>query len=151
MRIGFGQNRTFLAGVRGVTTGLSNAIPVVVDSSGQFGTISSSGRYKFDVETMENASSAVLRLRPVTFRYKSYGPGSAVQYGLIAEEVAEVAPELVVFDSLGRPETVMYHFLAPMLLNEVQKQHAVIESQRHQIAELHARMERIEALLGRRE
>lgn len=140
-RIGQTQTRAFVAGVRGVTTGVPNAIPVVVDSNGQLGTISSSGRYKFDVRDMDD-TSPLLRLRPVTFRYNTYGPDSPLQYGLIAEEVAKVAPELVVFNGAGEPETVMYQFLTPMLLNEVQKQQRTID-------DLQSRLDRLEALIAR--
>jgi hypothetical protein len=141
-RIGQSQTRAFVAGIRGVTTGVPNGIPVVVDSNGQLGTISSSGRYKFDIHDMDD-TSALLRLRPVTFRYNAYGPDSPLQYGLIAEEVAKVAPDLVVFNAAGEPETVMYPFLTPMLLNEVQKQRRTID-------DLQSRLERLEAILARR-
>jgi predicted RNase H-like nuclease (RuvC/YqgF family) len=70
-----------------------------------------------------------MRLRPVTFRYRTHGENAPLQYGLIAEEVAEVYPGLVARNKDGEVETVMYQFLAPMLLNEVQKQHGRIEEQ----------------------
>src|SRR3989449_10786527 len=69
-------------------------------------------------------------LRPVTFRCLAHGNNAPVQYGLIAEEVAEVYPEMVARNKDGEVETVMYQFLAPMLLNELQKQHRTIEQQR---------------------
>jgi hypothetical protein len=128
MRIGNGnQTRAFITGIRGVTTGAQDAVPVYIDSNSQLGTASSSRRYKFDIEDAADATVGLMRLRPVTFRYLAYGPGSRLQYGLIAEEVAEVYPELVVRNEQGEPETVMYQFLAPMLLSEVQKQNAAID------------------------
>jgi Chaperone of endosialidase len=128
--------RFFAAGVRGVTTGIANAIPVLIDSKGQLGTASSSQRVKQDVASMAAASEVVMKLRPVTFRYKLHGADSPIQYGLIAEEVADVAPGLVVRSADGEVETVMYQHLTPMLLNEYQKQQRVIEAQQTRIAEL---------------
>jgi hypothetical protein len=118
------QTKTVIAGIRGTTTGMADAIPVLIDSDGQVGTVSSSRRYKEDIAEMAGASNSVLRLRPVTFRYKkAFTDGSKpIQYGLIAEEVAEVFPDLVVYNGDGEPETVKYHLLATMLVNELQKQ-----------------------------
>jgi hypothetical protein len=123
IRIGGSQTRTFLAGVRGITTGTANAIPVVVDSAGQLGTISSSRRTKTDIADLGDAASRIHGLRPVSFRYKTaFTDGSSpVQYGLIAEEVEGVLPELVAYGADGEPETVMYHVLPTMLLAEVQR------------------------------
>ena len=140
IRIGTGGThiQTFLAGVRGVTTGLNDAVAVMIDSGGQLGTLSSSRRFKQDIEDMGSASLALIKLRPVTFRYKaSLDPTGSPQYGLIAEEVAEVFPDLVVYGKDGQPETVRYHFLVPLLINEVQKD-------RKAIADLTARLERLE-------
>jgi hypothetical protein len=98
-------------------------VPVLIDGNGQLGTVLSSIRFKEDVQDMAEASSGLLRLRPVTFRYKKpYADGSKpVDYGLIAEEVAEVYPDLVVKSADGQIQTVQYQKLTPMLLNEVQK------------------------------
>jgi hypothetical protein len=127
IRIGTGgvQTETHIAGIRGRTTGNNDAIPVLIDSSGQLGTVNSSRRFKEDVRDMGDSSSGLLRLRPVTFRYQQpYKDGSKpVDYGLIAEEVAEVYPDLVVTGADGQIETVQYHKLVPMLLNELKKQH----------------------------
>jgi hypothetical protein len=119
------QYRTFVSGVRGVITGAADAVNVVIDSNGQLGTISSSRRFKQDIAAMGEASSGLLRLRPVTFRYKQpYSDGSKpIDYGLIAEEVAESYPDLVVKGADGEVETVLYQKLTPMLLNELQKLH----------------------------
>src|SRR6266498_2818883 len=89
------QTRAFIAGIRGVTTANMNAIPVLIDSLGQLGTTSSSRRFKKEIKAMEQASEAILALKPVTFHYKSDATGTP-QFGLIAEEVAEVNPDLVV-------------------------------------------------------
>lgn len=158
IRIGdeFGNHtRAFLSGAFGVTTGVGDAIPVMIDSAGQLGTISSSRRYKEDIRDMGDASLRLHQLRPVTFRYsKAYADGSKpVQVGLIAEEVAETFPELVVVNSKGQPETVKYQDLTPLLLNEVQKErkrgdelHQALDTQRQLIAELLARIEALEAV-----
>jgi hypothetical protein len=98
---------------------------VVIDSSGQLGTVSSSIRYKEDIQPMTQASERLLQLRPVKFRYKKADASGEkpIQYGLIAEEVAEVYPELVVRDAAtGRIDGVRYEELAPMLLNEMKLQ-----------------------------
>ena len=132
-RIGEFQTRAFLAGVRGVTTGNADAVAVVIDSNGQLGTISSSRRYKEDISDMGSASDRLLQLHPVTFRYKdAYTDGERpLDYGLIAEEVAEVFPELVVFNKDDQPETVKYRLLSSLLLNELQKQNAELKHQYH--------------------
>ena len=117
------QTRFFASGVRGVTTGNNDAIPVLIDSNGQLGTTSSSRRYKEDIQDMGDASSDLMLLRPVTFRYqKPFADGSKpIQYGLIAEEVAEVYPDLVARSENGQIETVKYQVLDSMLLNELQE------------------------------
>jgi hypothetical protein len=139
MRIGTAgqQAYTYIAGIYGNTTSVNNAVEVVIDSNGNLGTTSSSRRYKEDIQDMADASSGLLRLRPVTFRYKKpYSDGSQpVQYGLIAEEVAEVYPDLVARSADGQIETVRYQVLGSMLLNELQKQNTTIAAQKEQIQE----------------
>ena len=95
----------------------------------------SSKRFKEDIRDMGQASTSLMQLRPVTFRYrKEYDAGDhRLQYGLIAEEVAEVYPELVVHDDTGRARAVIYQELNVMLLNELQKQHQVMQEQQEQI------------------
>jgi hypothetical protein len=138
---GSGVTRTFIAGINGVTTGRAGTA-VMIDSSGQLGTISSSRRYKEDVRNMADASERLLQLRPVTFRYKQTDAAGEhpVQYGLVAEEVAEVFPELVVLNEAGQPESVAYHLLPAMLLNEVQKEHQLIQQQAEQLAAQESRL-----------
>ena len=118
------QLQTYISGIYSKTTSdLSSAIQVLIDKNGNLGTIASSRRYKEDIHDMGGASDALLRLRPVTFRYKKPDSDGSkpVQYGLIAEEVAEVYPDLVVHGKDGQVETVQYYKLDAMLLNEVQK------------------------------
>ncbi len=149
IRIGTGgtHTRTFAAGIRGITTGAADAIPVMIDTNGQLGTVSSSRRFKEDIENMDESSSALMRLRPVTFRYKQHGTEAPREYGLIAEEVSEVFPELVVRSADGRIETVQYHKINAMLLNEVQKQHRTIEEQTGKIQSLEGRLAAMETAL----
>jgi hypothetical protein len=85
-----------------VTTGNPDAIPVLVDSNGQLGTASSSRRVKRDIHDMRDTTATILNLHPVEFRYNSQPPGSPLQYGLIAEEVAEIAPDLVARTRMAR-------------------------------------------------
>ena len=121
MRIGGTQTTAFIAGVRGVTTGSATGIPVLIDSNGQLGTVSSSASVKNDIQDMAGESAKLMQLRPVTFRYKAHGPDGPKQFGLIAEEVDQVMPELVARSKDGAIETVMYHELPAILLNEIQR------------------------------
>ena len=152
-----GHSQLFLAGVRGVTTGGSDAVDVVIDSSGQLGTINSSRRFKEDIHDMGETSSGLYRLRPVTFQYKKpYADGSKpLDYGLIAEEVDEVFPDLVVKGADGQLETIQYQKLTPMLLNELQKQNLEMKKQNEQLQEqaetirsLQSRLAALETLLS---
>jgi len=140
------QTRTFIAGIRGITTGLTNAVAVFIDGNGQLGTANSSRRVKDNIADMDAASNALMKLRPVTFHYKGSGDVSSrtLQYGLIAEEVAEVAPGLVAHKANGEVETVYYQFLAPMLLNEYQKQQRTIEAQAAEMARQTTRIAELE-------
>jgi hypothetical protein len=143
------QTSYFAAGIRGVTTGNNDAIPVVIDSNGQLGTVSSSTRFKEDIHDMDTASSGLLRLRPVTFRYqKPFADGSKpIQYGLVAEEVAEVYPDLVARSADGQIETVKYQVLDSMLLNELQKEHLQVQQQAETIQRLESRLAALEEAL----
>jgi hypothetical protein len=143
------QNSFFVAGVRGITTGNNDAVPLVIDSNGQLGTVSSSRRFKEDIHDMDTASSGLLRLRPVTFRYqKPFADGSKpIQYGLVAEEVAEVYPDLVARSADGQIETVKYQVLDSMLLNELQKEHQQVQQQAETIQRLESRLAALEEAL----
>jgi len=147
------QNKTHIAGIRGVTTGKANAVPVMIDSNGQLGTISSSRRVKDDIQPMGSVSERLLDLRPVTFRYKQhYEDGSSpVQFGLVAEEVAQVFPELVVYGEGGEPETVSYHLLSTLLLNELQNERRIIKEQAESISMLQVELAKLTERLGRLE
>jgi len=128
------QLATFIAGIRGVTTA-NPAIPVLIDSAGQLGTASSSRRFKKEIKSMDRTSEAILALKPVTFHYKSDAT-STPQFGLIAEEVAEVNPDLVVRDETGEIYTVRYDAVNAMLLNEFLKEHRRVEEQQATIGRL---------------
>jgi hypothetical protein len=118
------QIKTFVGGIFGsMVTGDA----VVVSNEGQLGIVMSSARYKRDIRDMGSSSDALMKLRPVTFRYRN-DPSQQSQYGLVAEEVARVYPNLVSHDADGEVVSVHYHELVPMLLNEVQKQAEQIRS-----------------------
>jgi hypothetical protein len=123
---------------------------VVIDSNGQLGTISSSVRFKEDVHDMADVSQRLMQLRPVTFRYtRAYTDGAKpIQYGLIAEEVAEVFPELAVRGADGQVETVHYETLNVLLLNELQKQQAHLDEQAREQKKQADRIEALEKQLG---
>lgn len=114
------SNVTRIANIRGTTTTVNDAIAVLIDSTGQLGTVSSSLRYKENIHDMGIISDDIYRLRPVVFNYKKYGP-EVKSVGLIAEEVEQVMPRLVVKDNEGQCETVKYHELIPLMLNEIQR------------------------------
>ena len=128
------SNSCFIGNIRGVTTAIADAIPVVIDSVGQLGTMSSSRRFKHEIKPMDEASEAILALKPVTFRYRSDRSG-APQFGLIAEEVADVNPDLVVSDDKGEVYTVRYEAVNAMLLNEFLKEHKRVEELNSKLAE----------------
>ena len=105
--------KAFIHGIRGKPPGAADAIAVVIDSNGLLGTVSSSRALKQDISDVGELAERLLELRPVAFRYKQHAasdPETPLQFGLIAEEVAEVFPELVVFDAVGKPETVKYRW-----------------------------------------
>jgi hypothetical protein len=129
------QTATFIAGIRGTTTGNGDAITVVIDSAGQLGTMSSSRRFKKEIKPMDQTSEAILGLKPVTFHYKNDSKGKP-QFGLIAEEVAKVNPDLVVRDAQGEIYTVRYDAVNAMLLNEFLKEHRKVQEQEATITQL---------------
>ena len=116
------QDKAFLAGISGVAIG--GGSPVLVNSEGQLGTTSSSRRFKQDIHPLDSVSEKLMALRPVWFRYKhSFVHGTnPVQFGLIAEQVAKVYPNLVVYGRDGKPSAVAYQELPALLLAQVQKQ-----------------------------
>jgi hypothetical protein len=135
------QSRAFIAGIYGVPVGTGSPKPVYINGNGQLGTstavIVSSARYKRDIQDMRERSQGLYQLRPVTFRYKEDAQGQR-QYGLIAEEVVKVYPELVTKGADGKVEGVEYQELIPMLLNEVQHQQQKLAAQSQELAELKA-------------
>jgi hypothetical protein len=137
-----------IAGISGVN--VTGGVNVVVNSNGQLGVVSSSRRYKEDIQPMAGASERLLQLRPVTFRYKQPDETGQkpLQYGLIAEEVAQVLPELVVHNDQGQPETVRYQQLTPLLLNEVQRQQVKLAAQEEKLSAQNEKIARLETLLG---
>ena len=132
------HNSTFISGINNQFLFGPTRLPVVVDaSSGQLGFTISSRKYKDNVQDMNEDSSAVLDLRPVSFIYKKDSTRTK-QYGLIAEEVDNVLPTLVVRDIDGEILTVQYEQLSSLLLNEVIKQHRIIEDMKVRLAALEA-------------
>jgi len=128
---------------------------VGVNAQGQLGVRSSSARFKEAIKPMGEQSEAILSLRPVSFRYKKeLDPSGEAQFGLVAEEVAKVAPELVVRDEQGKPLSVRYDEVNAMLLNEFLKEHrkneqqeATIERMQKQIEALTAGLQKVSAQL----
>jgi hypothetical protein len=118
------QSQTYIAGISGVT--VTGGAAVYINGNGQLGIQPSSQRFKKDIQSLDSTSQNILSLRPVTFRYKQADEkgGYPVQYGLIAEEVAKVFPDLVQYDANGKPLAVYYHLLIPLLLGELQHEHA---------------------------
>src|SRR5208337_5448556 len=125
---------TFIAGISGVGVPVGSA-PVEVSGAGQLGIVMSSARYKHDIRDMGGKSSDLLKLRPVSFRYNN-DPANTLQYGLVAEEVAKVYPELVVYGADGKVLTVRYSMLSAMLLNELQRQDRELDEARQERREL---------------
>ena len=116
------QTATFIAGISGATA--SGGATVFVNASGQLGTLTSSRRFKTDIKPMDDASSVLHSLKPVTFHYKSEIDAKGIaQFGLIAEEVEKVCPDLVIRDEKGELQTVRYEQVNAMLLNEFLKEH----------------------------
>ena len=114
-----------------------SGLAVFVNSDGKLGTIMSSKRFKEDIKPMDKTSEAILALQPVTFRYKKdFDPTGTTQFGLVAEEVAKVNPDLVVRDKEGKPYSVRYDQVNAMLLNEFLKERKKVEDQQETIADL---------------
>ena len=143
------QTRTFIAGIRGTRVNRGQAVQV--DANGQLGTSRSSIRYKEDVHSMGDASNPLMNLRPVTFRYKEAEPdgGKPIQYGLIAEEVEKVMPDLVIYNDKGTPESVAYEILPSLLLNEYQKQGRELAAAKARLEAMEAEMAAMRVVLNR--
>ena len=143
------QNRAFVQGIFGTT--VANGVQVVANSAGKLGTIVSSARFKEAVQPMDEASEALLALKPVTFRYTNeLDPDGIPQFGLVAEDVEKVNPDLVARDAAGQVNTVRYEAINAMLLNEFLKEHRKVEQLQAAASEQQAmiarQQEQIEAL-----
>jgi hypothetical protein len=151
-------DRCFIGNIRGATVGNGDGVNVIIDSDGQLGTINSSRSFKKDIKSMDQTSEAILALKPVTFHYKNQDTKKAEstpQFGLIAEDVAEANPDLVVRDRDGKPFTVRYDAVNAMLLNEFLKAHRKVQEleanavkQQKQIDALTAGLQKVSAQLG---
>jgi hypothetical protein len=136
---------TFIAGISGRPV-VGNT--VVVNANGKLGTTTSSKRFKDDIKSMDKASEAILGLKPVTFRYKKeIDPDSSSQFGLVAEDVEKVNPDLVVRDVEGKAFTVRYDAVNAMLLNEFLKEHRQVQEQQKDIDALKAELKEQRTLI----
>jgi hypothetical protein len=147
-----GQTSTFIAGIYNRSFGPAD-MAVRIGNNGKLGTVVSSRRFKHDIKPIDDASEAILALKPVTFHYKS-DTTNAPRFGLIAEEVAEVSPELVIPDKEGKPLSVRYEDVNVMLLNEFLKEHhqvqdlkTIVAEQQKQIEALTAGLQKVSAQL----
>src|SRR4029077_9913738 len=138
------QNGTFIAGIFGVTM---TGSPVVVSSSGKLGVSGTSSiRFKEAVKPMDKASEAILQLKPVTFRYKhELDPDGLPQFGLVAEEVEKINPQLVIRDEDGKVNTVRYDAVNAMLLNEFLKEHHKVQELKATVAQQQKQIEALTA------
>ena len=129
------QTDAYIAGITGTT--VPTGVAVIVDADGHLGTTTSSGRFKEAIKPMDKASEAILALKPVTFRYKHELDADGIpQFGLVAEDVAKVNPNLVARDDQGKPYTVRYDAVNAMLLNEFLKEHRTVQEQKATIWKL---------------
>jgi len=141
------QSATYIGGIAGQTVG-AGGTTCYVDNDGKLGVFLSARRFKADIADMGAASEALLDLRPVTFHYKpELGKAGIPQFGLVAEEVAEVNPDLVTHDGKGELSTVRYEAVNAMLLNEFLKEHRKNEKQEATIAELKTEIRSLSATL----
>ena len=136
------QTKAFIAGIHGV--GVTGGAAVVVNSSGQLGVAPSSQRFKAGIKPMDKASEGILALKPVIFRYKQeFDPEGIPQFGLVAEEVEKVNPDLVVRDAEGKVFTVRYEAVNAMLLNEFLKEHRKVQDLQKQVERLTAGLQKV--------
>jgi uncharacterized coiled-coil protein SlyX len=150
IRIGNGQNATFIAGISGAT--VPSGVTVIVGTDGHLGTIVSSRQYKDAIKPMDNSSEAILRLKPVTFRYKpNLDPEGILQFGLVAEDVAKVSPDLVARDGKGKPYTVRYDAVNAMLLNEFLKEHGKVQEQNSKIQQQEATIAELKSTVAQQQ
>ena len=142
------DNSCYIGQIFGAT--IPGGVAVIVDASGHLGTVVSSQRFKDEIKSMDKASEAILALKPVTFRYKKeIDPKSIPQFGLVAEDVAKVNPDLVARDAKGELYTVRYEAVNAMLLNEFLKEHRKVEKLEATVAALAERVNEQTAQLQR--
>lgn len=134
-----------MSGVYGISVGTTQ-LPVYMNSSGQLGTLNSSRRYKTDIASMMG-TERLGNLHPVTFHLKT-DPNGPLQYGLIAEEVAKVFPELVVRDQVGNIASVRYDELAPILLRQMQLDHQRAQKDHEALVEIQHQLSMLQAAVG---
>jgi hypothetical protein len=140
------QMATFIAGISGAT--VAAGVGVIIDTSGHLGTVLSSARFKDAIKPMDKASESIWALQPVTFRYThELDPDGIPQFGLVAEQVAKVNPDLVVRDEQGKPYTVRYEAVNAMLLNEFLKEHRKVEGLEATAAQQQKEIEALTATL----
>ena len=129
-------------GISGAT--VAGGVGVIIDTNGHLGTVVSSERFKDNVQPMDKASEAILALEPVTFRYKhELDPDGIPQFGLVAEDVEKVNPDLVARDANGKAYTVRYEAVNAMLLNEFIKEHRKVQELEKQVEKLTAGLQKV--------
>ena len=129
-------------GISGAT--VAGGVGVIIDTNGHLGTVVSSERFKDNVQPMDKASEAILALEPVTFRYKhELDPDGIPQFGLVAEDVEKVNPDLVARDANGKAYTVRYEAVNAMLLNEFLKEHRKVQELEKQVEKLTAGLQKV--------
>jgi len=144
------HKRTFIAGISGET--VAGGIGVIIDSNGHLGTVTSSERSKDEIKPMDKASEAILSLQPVTFRYKhELDPDGIPQFGLVAEDVEKVNPDLVARDAKGEIYTVRYEAVNAMLLNEFLKEHRKVQEQEATINQLKSTVVKQDATIAQQQ
>ena len=140
------SNSCFIGNIFGATS--TGGIAVFVNSSGQLGTATSARRFKEEIKPMDQASEALFALKPVTFHYKKeIDPAGTSQFGLVAEDVEKVEPDLVARDKQGKPYSVRYDQVNAMLLNEFLKEHRKVADQQKRIDSLEAQLKEQKALI----
>jgi uncharacterized coiled-coil protein SlyX len=151
IRIGRNITDTFIDGINGATASGGAAV-FVVGEGGKLGTMTSSARFKDEIKPMDKASEAILALKPVSFRYKKeVDPQRVAQFGLVAEDVEKINPDLVIRDAQGRPQTVRYEQVNAMLLNEFLKEHRTVQEQKATIAQLKSTDAKQEATIAKQQ
>jgi len=141
------QTATYIAAISGAT--VPTGVAVIIDTTGHLGTTTSSARFKEAIQPMNGASEAILALKPVTFRYKhELDPDGIPQFGLVAEDVEKVNPDLVARDEQDKPYTVRYEAVNAMLLNEFLKEHRKVEEVEKQVEKLTAGLQKVSAQLA---